>query len=180
MNETDTFSMLPSAFVSETSVTIRPFVREDISAIRDMATRIWREHYVPEIVTAEQIEYMLPLLYSDKVLLDNVEQKKQRIWLLFSNEILAGYIAAEPNGTGGWFIDKLYVGMAIQRRGLGAMLLNHIISELKPREISLRVNKRNYKAINFYFQHGFVIAGMQCLDIGGGYVMDDFLMHKIL
>lgn len=172
--------MLAPTLESASSLTIREMTLEDIPAVREMAERVWRRHYVPEIVTAGQIEYMLPRIYSDEAITRNLREKEQRFWLFYEQENLLGYAAAEPRSKGVWFIDKLYVDMDKQRRGLGSHLLAHIVRELKPVMLQLRVNRKNFKAINFYFKHGFFIESLDVLDIGSGYVMDDFLMKKIL
>ena len=44
----------------------------------------------------------------------------------------------------------------------------------------LSVNKRNAKAIAAYHRNGFVIAESVVTDIGGGFVMDDYVMAKEL
>ncbi len=172
--------MLAPDTVSTTTPVIREMDKVDIPAMCDMAARVWRAHYVPEVVTAEQIEYMLPMLYTPEIIIQNIREKQQRFWLTENDGNLTGYIAVEPLKDSSWFIDKLYVEMDIQRNGLGSTLLNHAIKTLKPRTLMLRVNKRNYKAINFYFRHGFVIDSLHTLDIGGGFVMDDFIMKKVL
>ncbi len=42
----------------------------------------------------------------------------------------------------------------------------------------LSVNKRNAQAIAAYKRNGFVIAESVVTDIGGGFVMDDYVMAK--
>lgn len=162
------------------AITIRPMREDDIPAVSELAGRIWRRHYVPEIVTAAQIEYMLPRVASPEAIEKSMRENRQRFWLLHDGTILAGYIAAEPRETGVWFIDKLYVDATAQRGGMGSTLLKHAVRELVPSQLSLRVNRRNYQAVNFYFKHGFFIEALDVKDIGGGFVMDDFLMRKIL
>jgi ribosomal protein S18 acetylase RimI-like enzyme len=44
----------------------------------------------------------------------------------------------------------------------------------------LNVNKRNTRAIAAYQRNGYVVAERVTLDIGGGFVMDDFVMTKPL
>ncbi|MFN0124154.1 MAG: GNAT family N-acetyltransferase, partial [Blastocatellia bacterium] len=48
------------------------------------------------------------------------------------------------------------------------------------RTISLCVNKRNTEAIAVYRRMGFAIRSAISVDIGGGYVMDDYVMEKRL
>jgi len=42
------------------------------------------------------------------------------------------------------------------------------------------VNKRNEKAIGSYKKYGFVVREAIVDDIGCGFVMDDFVMEKVL
>jgi ribosomal protein S18 acetylase RimI-like enzyme len=44
----------------------------------------------------------------------------------------------------------------------------------------LTVNKRNTRAIAAYRRNGFTVLEAVVADIGGGFVMDDFLMSKHL
>ncbi len=160
---------------------IRQILPEDATAVSQMAASIWRAHYVPDIVTAEQIEYMLPRVASADIFKAAIANKNQRLWLAELNGQLAGYICIAPReNSDAWFIDKLYVDMNLQRSGIGLALLTHAIDTLRPSALWLRVNRKNYKAINFYFKHGFSIDRVDVLDIGNGFVMDDFIMKKVL
>lgn len=161
----------------EARIAIRDMQERDIPAIAELAARVWREHY-PGIISREQIEYMLPGACSEASIKAFVRDKQQRFWLAYAGQTLAGYAAVQPKENGVWFIDKLYIDAARHRLGLGSALLAHIIAAVRPRALTLRVNRRNVKAINFYFKHGFAIEGLDVLDIGGSYVMDDFLMRR--
>jgi diamine N-acetyltransferase len=46
--------------------------------------------------------------------------------------------------------------------------------------VLLAVNKRNVNAINAYLKHGFRIAEAVVKEIGGGFVMDDYVMEKVV
>jgi ribosomal protein S18 acetylase RimI-like enzyme len=80
-------------------------------------------------------------------------------------------------------LDKLYVDPACQRLGLGGRL----IAQVSARALSnggntliLAVNKRNERAIAAYRKHGFAVREAVRVDIGNGFVMDDFIMAKSL
>jgi diamine N-acetyltransferase len=45
-------------------------------------------------------------------------------------------------------------------------------------ELRLTVNRKNFKAINFYFKNGFIIESVKDFDIGNGYLMEDFVMLR--
>jgi len=67
-----------------------------------------------------------------------------------------------------------------QGKGIGKALINFIANEANERHqkgLILNVNKKN-KAIRFYESIGFTISNEEVIDIGNGYVMDDFVMEK--
>ena len=80
-------------------------------------------------------------------------------------------------------LHKIYLHPDWQGRGLGSRLLQHCEREVRAagaHRLILSVNKRNAKAIAAYQRNGFVIAESVVTDIGGGFLMDDFVMAKNL
>jgi GNAT superfamily N-acetyltransferase len=80
-------------------------------------------------------------------------------------------------------LHKIYLNPGWQGRGLGSLLLQHCEGEVRKlgaQRLILSVNKRNAKAIAAYQRNGFAIAESVVTDIGGGFVMDDFIMVKEL
>ncbi len=160
---------------------IRPATEADIPLLRDLAQRIWRECY-PGIITSEQIEFMLGWMYSEE------EIRRQLAagipWAVAEQDGKAiGYLSYQPEPDGRVKISKLYVLPARQRQGHGQRLLAHICEQaraLGAREVWMQVNKRNEPAIAAYLKAGFRIEREAVFDIGGGFVMDDFLMARAL
>ena len=65
------------------------------------------------------------------------------------------------------------------RKGIGSEIFNAILVLMdQPKTITLTVNRKNIKAINFYFKIGFTIKSAEDFDIGNGYYMNDFVMVK--
>ena len=92
----------------------------------------------------------------------------------FSSYVLAGY-------SGEMKLDKLYVHLAHQRKGYGAMLLDRVVTIARAygcEGLKLTVNKHNRIAIAAYEKYGFRIADSIVKDIGGGFVMDDYVMTR--
>ena len=80
-------------------------------------------------------------------------------------------------------LDKLYVRHDARRRGFGSRLLDHVEREaraLGAARLWLQVNRNNAQAIAAYRRNGFDVAREVVVDIGGGFVMDDFVMSKDL
>jgi len=148
----------------------------DIPLIRSLADRIWWRHY-PAIITNDQIEYMLELMYSERSITEQM-QKHQNYTLIYADGEPVGYYAVSEKSPGHFFLHKFYIDTDQHRKGIGATAFDHIKeNDCKGyKEITLQVNRRNIKAVNFYFKHGFVIDYVDDFDIGNGYTMDDFFM----
>ncbi|NJR72409.1 MAG: GNAT family N-acetyltransferase [Gammaproteobacteria bacterium] len=69
-----------------------------------------------------------------------------------------------------------------KKNGAGTALINAVIKAAraaKQHTIQLNVNKKN-NAIGFYQRHHFQVSYEVVIDIGQGFVMDDFVMQKQL
>ena len=173
-------------FVNTTSQNNTEIVRaqeKHLSAISELAGVIWRACY-PGIITQEQIGYMLARMYALDVLSDEIRSQGIRYDLLLVDGKPAGFASYGPTSEPGVMkLHKLYLLPGMHGRGLGSYLLQHCEQEVcaaGARRLMLSVNKRNTKAITAYQRNGFVIAESVVTDIGGGFVMDDFIMAKAL
>lgn len=165
---------------SPTKILFRIAGREDIPLIRDLAARIWKEHY-PGIITPAQIEYMLGEMYSADVILREIETPGCRYVLVLSGTDPAGFLSyvLEPSRQA-IKISKLYLLPALHGRGIGKLMLGHVMENalrLQVKTVYLFVNKNNRKAIRAYERFGFTNAAETVTDIGGGFVMDDYRME---
>ena len=158
---------------------IRPATEADIPVLRDLAQRIWRECYTG-IIAVEQIEFMLGWMYSEE------EIRRQLAagvpWGIAELEgEPVGYLSWQREEDGRVKISKLYVLPQRQRRGFGRQMLEHICEQSRAvgaHAVWLQVNKRNERAISAYLKAGFHIEKEAVVDIGGGFVMDDYLMAR--
>ncbi|MEO1763642.1 MAG: GNAT family N-acetyltransferase, partial [Cyanobacteria bacterium J06629_18] len=62
-------------------------------------------------------------------------------------------------------------------KGIGKQAIQFIKSKFDIYVIRLTVNKRNYHSIAFYKHIGFEIVDYVEMDIGKGFVMDDYVME---
>jgi ribosomal protein S18 acetylase RimI-like enzyme len=72
----------------------------------------------------------------------------------------------------------LYVDVDQHGKGIGKILLEEVkkrVAEKGGNELELNVNKRN-KSKDFYYSQGFTLRREEVIDIGEGYVMDDFVL----
>ena len=158
---------------------IRPATEADIPLLRDLAQRIWRECY-PGIITLEQIEFMLGWMYSEAEIRRQIAARVPWEIAELDGEPV-GYLSWQREADGRVKISKLYVLPQHQRRGLGRAMLDHISEQaraLGAHALWMQVNKRNKHAIGAYLKAGFHIEKEAVFDIGGGFVMDDYLMMR--
>ena len=157
----------------------RKAAEQDIELIAQLADSIWRKHYIT-VITMQQIDYMLYLMYSPASL------KKQMVeghefTLVYNQEKPIGYISISTNDGKNYFLHKFYIEVEDQGKGIGSELFFHVLEQMPNAEsIELCVNRENFKTVNFYFKHGFVIKKIINQDIGSGFYMNDFVMIKML
>lgn len=152
----------------------------DVEKISALAAEVWWHHY-PSIIGAAQIEYMLrqrydPGLIRSELLRDDVWWDKLTV-----NGALIAFASCLRSGAATMKLDKLYVHPLHQRRGYGGMLIANACRRAREQgclEIVLAVNKRNASAIGAYTKHGFRVVESVVKDIGGGFVMDDYVMAR--
>ena len=160
---------------------ILPAAEADLAAIARLAGVIWRAHY-PGIISMAQIDYMLAKMYALETLREESNERGIRYERLLVGGELAGFASFGPVEKPGVFkLHKLYVDPARHGRGLGSLLLQHCereVRKLGATRLMLTVNKWNAKAIAAYQRNGFAIEESVVADIGGGFVMDDYVMAK--
>lgn len=152
-----------------------PAGEKDINAITELASLIWNQHY-PDIIGQEQVDYMLSLMYSKKSLSEQLLVKKHAFYLISAENTPFGFISVNEEKKGEWFLNKFYIDQNRSAKGHGTKVFGEIIKLLQPKKMTLTVNRGNYRSINFYFKLGFKIKDLTTIDIGNGFVMDDFIM----
>lgn len=158
-------------------ITFRKATKQDTPTIAVLADTIWKKHY-PAIITLEQIDYMLDSMYSEPQLLKQMDEGHE-FTIAYLNHEPAGYISLSTTDKQNYFLHKFYVLTQDHRKGIGSALLNYALMHLQhPHSIELTVNRKNFKAINFYFKNGFTIKEVADFDIGNGFFMNDFIMIK--
>jgi predicted GNAT family acetyltransferase len=124
---------------------------------------------------------MMTLIYSEASL--NKQFDAGDIFLIAkeSNEpvAFASYNILTP---GIYKLQKIYTLPQEQGKGIGKLLINHIINAIRAEgatSLLLNVN-RNNKARQIYEHLGFTVIGEEDIDIGEGYFMNDYIMEKKL
>ncbi len=156
-------------------LTFRKATKDDIGLLIDMAHEIWLSYY-PSIISIDQINYMLQLMYSQKAI--EKELGDGVVWEIIENETTSVGFLSYTIGDEDIKLNKLYLKTAHHGKGYGKIALNHAIDYARLNQykrVYLTVNKNNVKAIIAYEKTGFVRTDSIVIDIGGGFVMDDYI-----
>jgi len=153
----------------------------EIDEVVKIAREIWREHY-PPIIGIEQVEYMLENIHSKDTITVELTQDNYAYYLIKNNNEIVGYIGIQLKEDA-LFLSKIYIRSSERGNGVGKASMNFIKDlalENNVDRISLTVNKNNSDSITAYYRLGFIKSGDVCVDIGGGYEMDDIQMELYL
>ena len=154
----------------------------DLPDIAALARVVWWRHY-PGIISPAQIEYMLRRMYDLDTLRAELARGIRFDRLLVDGGLVAFSSYGPGRAPGIAKLHKLYVHPDQHRRGHGGRLLDHAEAALAAGgyvSLELAVNKANQTARAAYERYGFVIREGVVIDIGEGFVIDDFLMEKRL
>jgi len=165
-------------FMPTASLHLRRAYEKDIPLIRDLSQRIWPATY-STILSAEQISYMMNLIYSEEALRKQMKEQHEFIIVSDGTEPV-GFASFSLLSPGIYKLHKIYVMPQNQGRGTGKYVIGEIIKAIIRKGghgLQLNVN-RNNKARDFYEKLGFIVIREEDIDIGGGYFMNDYVMEK--
>ena len=155
---------------------------ENITLIKEIAEKSWRKHY-PGILSNEQIEYMLEIMYSETELQNHFENPNYHYYLLGDEEKTLGIMGFENHYQEKTTkLHRIYLLEEAKGKGVGKFAINFLKNQAKEsgdQRIILNVNKQN-PSYYFYVSQGFKVYEEGVFEIGNGYVMDDYLMEYFL
>ena len=164
-------------------ITISEATISDIKQIQNIVHVTWPITY-GEILSKEQLDYMLGLFYSDEALTFQYNKKEQLFYLIYEDETNLGFIGIEHdyNGEALTKIHKIYLLPETQGKGIGKKVIDEIEKlalDNNSTALILNVNRFN-TALGFYKKIGFEVVDEVNIDIGNGYLMEDYVMEKRL
>ena len=152
----------------------------DIQTIQDLARKSWESVYT-DLISREQLEYMLSYMYSEEELKAQLANPNYHYYMIFDEETneYDGFIGYEnqyeENTTK---LHRIYLTPESKGKGLGKKSLHFLhekVKEFGDKRIILEVNKNN-PAKDFYHSQGYKIYEDVVIEIEHGFVMDVFLM----
>ena len=156
---------------------------EELNILRGVAFKVWPQTF-ENILSKEQIEYMMDMMYSPSVLTEELANDIHFEIIIINGEP-SGYISyskydKEPDTAK---LHKVYLLPGFHGLGVGQMMLDHAQMQCKKLgfdNILLTVNKHNERAIKAYKRNGFIVTAAVKTPIGSGFYMDDYIMQKVL
>ena len=160
-------------------IAINLLSKNEMVVVREIAQITWPITY-REILSSEQLDYMFEWMYNLETLQNQVEEG-QLFYVLKENGKPLGFIGIElfSSKKNDLKIQKIYVLPDAQGKGVGKKLIEkaiEIAQEKGIEQVILNVNRFN-KAVSFYQKLGFKISSEVNIDIGKGYLMEDYIMN---
>ena len=155
---------------------IRLATEIELPILESLAREIW-PHTYSDIITKEQMDFMLNWMYSKETLSKQLKAGHE-FYILKKDSTDIGFLAIEQAGDE-LKVNKVYVLPTSQGLGAGKKLMDKAIERAKAKRCSyifLQVNRDN-TAKFFYDKLGFTIRREEKFDIGHGFFMDDYVME---
>lgn len=147
--------------------------------IIELTKKIWSVAY-GTILSKAQLDFMIQKFYNETALQELMQKGHVFYLAQDEKENYVGFVSYEINSVPDKTkIHKIYVLPETQGTGLGRQFFELVKEQAKENNqnaIFLNVNKYN-NALHFYTKLGFSIVNGEVIDIGEGYVMDDYIME---
>ena len=153
--------------------------KKDIELIRELADKSWRSAYA-DILSKAQIDYMLKLMYSAEEIGLHLTNPNYHYYLIFDENKAVGFLGFETNYEPKTTkLHRIYLLPEAKGKGIGKKSLTFLKEKVATSgdvKIILNVNKNN-AARQVYESQGFRVSKEIVNNIGGGFVMDDYVME---
>ena len=162
-------------------ITVRRAATDDISEIQALARRIWEEAY-REILSKEQIDYMLEMMYAESTIAEEISNGV--IWEIISDsDIPCGFISYSSADDHSVKLSKIYIDKDHRGKSIPTEAIKRVFqfaARNAKKRVFLTVNRKNLRAVRAYEKNGFTISSSVITDIGNGFVMDDYIMQCLI
>ena len=153
---------------------LRDLKNTEIDCLARTAKVIWHQVF-SYMISDNQIEYMTDKFLSSEAIKENIKNGyKYRV--LIDNDEIIGFTASVKEESR-IFLSKLYLKEEYHNQGLGKKMIEDVKNLYDLDVMYLTVNK-NSKIIPIYKHLGFKEIDAVVIDIGNGYVMNDYILAK--
>ena len=146
-----------------------PFEEDDFERIFSFMQPIWLETY-ESVLPKEQIEFLLEKYFS-KSALQAFVKNGYRYFKIDEVGVLV-YVEREKEV----YLDKLYLLPSARGKGYAEFVFAQLLNLEK--DILLKVNRANARAVGCYLKNGFEIEKKEEILLGNGMINYDYVMRK--
>lgn len=151
---------------------------QQIKELCALAKEIWNEYSIC-FIDQPQIDYMLEKFQSEQAVFMQINGQRYQYYFLEEDGENFGYFAVQPQKSNSTlFLSKFYIKKSHRGKGFGRKafeVIYNLAKEFELAKIKLTVNKYNLPSVYVYEKLGFTRVSDEITDIGGGYVMDDYI-----
>lgn len=158
---------------------------EDVERLAALASEIWHEYW-PALIGAAQTDYMVERFQTAEAIERDRRESAYEYWFLraVDDGRIVGYTGGhvEPE-TNRFFISKIYLRASERGKHFASATIRFYERLCRTRGLYamyLTVNKGNELGVRAYLGQGFQTIDAVETDIGGGFIMDDYIMEKRL
>ncbi|GAA0615848.1 spermidine/spermine N(1)-acetyltransferase [Virgibacillus siamensis] len=170
------------------SIIINECIFEDVKTLQEISYNTFHETF-SHMNSEKNMNAYLENAFNTKRLEEEISNPYSTFFLIYCNEVLAGYLKVNVNGAQtedmeeeALEIERIYIKKEFQKNGLGKDLLNKALKVAKDqnkKKIWLGVWENNVVAIHFYHKMGFVKTGTHSFYMGDEQ-QTDFIMMKTI
>ena len=148
---------------------------DEYGKLASLACGLWHDAY-DDLLGTDQVDYMVASMQSAEAIARQTDEGYVYFFIVEGGQTI-GYCGIRAEGTK-LFLSKLSLCAERRGQGLGQRALAEVVEQARLRGLNavyLTVNKGNARAIRAYERFGFRRADSAVTDIGGGFVMDDYI-----
>lgn len=149
----------------------------EIEALFPVVEKIWQEVFTP-IIGAQQVAYMMAHYQSIAAITAEINAGAH-YFLLVKDGQAVGYTAYEETPEQ-IYLSKIYLSADSRGQGLSTDVFDWYEELACGKKLHLNVNQGNERAIAVYEHRGFKRVGERYVEIGEGYIMNDYIYEKDL
>jgi len=138
-------------------ITITQAKEENALEIKVLLSNVWEDTY-KNIFPANVIKTITTEWHSIENLRTQIVDDNTVFNIAVHNNHIIGIISAQKLDHK-HYLSRLYILSEYQRKGIGKMLLHHLIDTTDIKELVLEVETDNIKAQEFYYKEGFTLLG---------------------
>lgn len=151
----------------------------DIEMVATLAKEIWHQHFTP-LIGIDQVRYMLKHFQSVEAITKQITDDNYSYFLVIDDTTPLGYFAYYPTADF-LYLSKFYLRESARGKGYGKKVLTFLEKSAKTLNlpaVQLNVFKGNRDTISIYNRMGFEVIDKPQIDIGNGFILDDYVMRK--